>query len=96
MKNTKLCIYRNGVYWNKLRKYVNPLLNKSYISSFSSKNYDIAQAFVSYVKKRRNEDNMLLDVCSHVYRYSTECMYISYNFIYCFFYCCIVFRHFTF
>lgn len=62
----------NGEEWYRLRKGVTPLLKSQLIESYKKQQKEIANTFVEYVKKHRDENLTLSDVYTHLLKFTIE------------------------
>lgn len=62
----------NGEEWYKLRGGVTPLLKSSLVQSYSAEHESIANAFVEYIKIKRNNEGILEDLFQHLLKFSIE------------------------
>lgn len=62
----------NGKEWYHFRKGVNPLLKTSLVTTYTKRHTTIAQDFVSYIKQKKNNEDLMEDMFTHLLKYSIE------------------------
>lgn len=62
----------NGEEWYKFRKGVIPLLKSSVVKNYAGNHEEIADSFVKYIEKSRDNNLILSDLYSHLIKFSIE------------------------
>lgn len=62
----------NGKEWYKYRQGVLPLLKTNIVQSYADRHENVANNFIKYIKRNRNDGMILEDVFRHLLRFTIE------------------------
>uniref|UniRef100_A0A1B6MLQ6 Cytochrome P450 n=1 Tax=Graphocephala atropunctata TaxID=36148 RepID=A0A1B6MLQ6_9HEMI len=62
----------NGEEWYHFRRAINPILNTKLLQTYLERQQNVADRFVDYVEKQKNDDGLFTDLYSHLLKFSIE------------------------